>query len=183
MLYGNLARGLTKACPPCSAELRSPFPNWLNKRMWVVHQRCTNQKNPSYPNYGGRGIRFGWDTVHDASMWVWQNLGPFEQRLTLDRIDTNGNYEPGNLRLADTRLQNGNKNLTVLSEFHQEHWPFSYDTTIKYLKRGFTREQMIEAAKEIVRTKGSHYNHVAEKLASMTSDLPDHITVLPYRGA
>ena len=150
--------------------------------MGVIRQRCTNPKNPGYPNYGGRGITFHWDSVREAALWVWENLGPFEREMTLDRIDTNGSYEPGNLRLADQKLQQSNKRSTVLSEFHQEHWPFAQGAVLRDLRNGYTRDEIIERARELVRTKGSHYNHVAEKLASMTSEMPDHIIVLPYRG-
>lgn len=181
--WPNLKSGKTPGCRPCAIRARRPYPEWLDRRMSVIQQRCQNPNNPGYPQYGGRGIQFGWSGLHEASLWVWENLGPFEREKTLDRIDTNGHYAPGNLRLADQKLQQSNKRTTVLSEFHQEHWPFSYGTTVRRLKRGMTREQIIEDAKEVVRTRGSHYPHVAEKLASMTSDLPDHIIVMPYRVA
>ena len=82
--------------------------------------RCTNKNGPKYKDYGGRGI-----TVHP--FWVtnkrsfvkylvtlhgWNN-----PNLILDRIDNNGNYEPGNLKWStdseslDNRRNNHTKSI------------------------------------------------------------------------
>jgi hypothetical protein len=74
-------------------------------------QRCTNPDNPNYGNYGGRGI-----SIHDewrdsvAFMnWVIENLGDRPEGLTLDRIDNECGYEPGNLRWATRKEQIENR--------------------------------------------------------------------------
>lgn len=179
--FSNLKKGLTPGCRPCARDERRPYPRWLSDRMSVIQQRCENPNSPSYRHYGGRGVGFGFRSLREACEYVWRELGPVEQSMTLDRIDTNAGYEPGNLRFATQKQQQSNKRTTILTEFHQEHWPFGREAVTRKLKSGMTREQIIQEAKELVRTKGSHYNHVAAKLASMTSEMPDHIIVLPYR--
>lgn len=70
-------------------------------------QRCTNPAKPNWPNYGGRGI-----TVCDR--WLdftnfLADMGEKPQGLSIDRIDVDGNYEPGNCRWATDAEQRANK--------------------------------------------------------------------------
>jgi hypothetical protein len=70
-------------------------------------QRCTNQKHRRFADYGGRGI-----TVCPA-WWTFTSfltdMGERPEGTTLDRVDVNGNYEPGNCRWATTSEQNKNR--------------------------------------------------------------------------
>ena len=70
-------------------------------------QRCTNPNRPEYPYYGGRGI-----TVCDRWRSYENFLADMGERpdgLTLDRINNDGNYEPGNCRWADRETQVRNR--------------------------------------------------------------------------
>lgn len=61
-----------------------------------IRQRCSNPNNKDYEIYGGRGICVcdEWSASFEA---FWRDMGPtWERGLTIDRIDVNGNYEPGN---------------------------------------------------------------------------------------
>jgi hypothetical protein len=78
-----------------------------------MRNRCGNPRHPSYPNYGGRGITVcdRWLASFEAFL---QDLGPRpSSRHSLDRIDNDGNYEPGNCRWATTSLQNRNSRQNV----------------------------------------------------------------------
>lgn len=181
VIYENLVRGLSRGCPRCGHQESYPYPGWISRRLTDAKQRCENPKKPSYSDYGARGIKFDFPSIHEAAMYVWTHLSPLDPSLTIDRIDNNGNYAPGNLRLVPLRENQGNRRTTILSEWDQRYWPFAYVTVRRYLKRGYTREEIICQALEVVRSRGSHYRHVQAKLESMISDLPDHVTVLPYR--
>ena len=63
--------------------------------------RCNNTKNTAYSYYGGRGIKFLFSSFED----FFKELGEKPKGLTLDRIDSNGNYEPGNVQWASRRHQ------------------------------------------------------------------------------
>jgi hypothetical protein len=84
-----------------------------NKReysIWyMMNRRCTDETHVAYKNYGGRGISV-------AQQWRLQSPNAFDlffgfmgnaptRKHTLDRIDVDGNYEPGNVRWATPKEQ------------------------------------------------------------------------------
>jgi hypothetical protein len=75
-------------------------------------QRCHNPNNPKFPWYGGRGITVypEWrDSPWPFIDWVNRNLGARPDGCTLDRLDPDGPYAPGNLRWADRATQLANR--------------------------------------------------------------------------
>lgn len=69
--------------------------------------RCRNPRHPDYHNYGGRGIRVtrAW---HRFPAFL-ADMGEPSPGLSLDRIDNEKGYGPGNCRWATTGEQNRNK--------------------------------------------------------------------------
>lgn len=77
-----------------------------------IRQRCNNINHPSYKDYGGRGIKvyYKWDNYKKFKSDVLEEIGPRPAaNYQLDRINNNGNYEPGNLRWATATLNGSNK--------------------------------------------------------------------------
>jgi hypothetical protein len=78
-------------------------------RLWLrINRRCNDSRAHNYRWYGARGIRVCDEWRHDAGAfirYIEQNLGPRPQGMSLDRIDNDGNYEPGNVRWADQLQQ------------------------------------------------------------------------------
>jgi len=73
-------------------------------------QRCTNEANVAFDRYGGRGIEFRFDSIEHGIRWVAANLGTRPTaKHSIDRIDNDKHYEPGNLRWATTIEQARNK--------------------------------------------------------------------------
>lgn len=74
-------------------------------------RRCENSRHRQFKDYGGRGIRVC-EQWHDVRMFVadiGRLLGTRPAGMTLDRIDNDGNYEPGNVRWATKVEQRANR--------------------------------------------------------------------------
>ena len=94
------------------------YRSWQNMK-----NRCYWEKDKSFANYGGRGIRVCPEWLNDFSAFrEWAISSGYQDNLTLDRIDVNGNYEPSNCRWATAEEQQNNKrnnrNLKFNGETH-----------------------------------------------------------------
>lgn len=73
----------------------------LYKTWWAMIDRCENQKNTSFKNYGARGIKvshrwkFGADGLTGFECFL-ADMGERAVGMTIERVQRNGNYEPGN---------------------------------------------------------------------------------------
>ena len=83
-------------------------------QIWAnMKYRCNNPTYKRYDRYGGRGIIVcdEWnDNFKDFYDWAINN--GYQDDLTLDRIDNNGNYEPNNCRWATYTQQNYNRGIS-----------------------------------------------------------------------
>lgn len=77
-----------------------------SRAYYSARVRCNTPSHPLYPNYGGRGIEFRFDSYADFLAAVGRKPSP---DLSLDRIDNDGHYEKGNLRWATAKVQTNNR--------------------------------------------------------------------------
>jgi hypothetical protein len=75
-------------------------------------QRVTNPRHPRFAAYGGRGISISPDWRASYPTFL-RDVGPRPEGHTLDRIDVDGNYVPGNVRWATPLQQRHNQRRTT----------------------------------------------------------------------
>lgn len=157
----NLMSGLSKSCGCAIAEAnvrrltthgdkKSRLYNiWCN-----IKSRCYNPKNQDFDRYGGRGISMfeQWrDNYSEFKDWAVNN--GYDDALTIDRIDVNGNYCPSNCRWVDMVAQANNRTNTIYIEYRGEshtcaEWSvltgINYDTLNDRYNRGLTGDALFK---------------------------------------
>ena len=85
---------------------REEYTVWRN-----IKQRCCNPKHPAFPNYGGRGIKIyePWLDSKNFIDYCDVVLGPKPVGHSIDRIDNNLGYFPGNLKWSSHSEQQSNR--------------------------------------------------------------------------
>lgn len=81
--------------------------------------RCLNPNCNAYKNYGGRGITICEQWINSFSAFL-ADMGPRPEGFSLDRVDSNGNYEPGNCRWASRKQQNRNTSRSIKATVNGE---------------------------------------------------------------
>lgn len=117
-------------------------------------QRCENPNDMAHPNYGGRGIRFGFASVYDAVVYCLTELGPIPAGKSIDRIDNEVGYEPGNIRWATPAEQARNKRQykrthigRAIRRVMQHRDDLTYETVRLWLHSGVTEQEAMTRGK------------------------------------
>jgi hypothetical protein len=105
--YGHLGQPRGAAASVTHGLHGHPLYNTWN----MMLHRCENPANKRYAKYGGRGIKVC-ERWHDVRLFledIERDLGQRPAGMTLDRINNDGNYEPGNVRWATDSEQRLNQ--------------------------------------------------------------------------
>ncbi|WP_455945475.1 hypothetical protein [Eubacterium ramulus] len=117
--------------------------------------RCYRKSSNGYENYGDRGIRvcdewLGKDGFKNFMEWSFAN--GYSDKLTIDRIDNNGNYEPKNCKWSTRKEQANNTRATIFLEYNGKshsltEWSeitgLSKATIYTRLRKGFSNEKAL----------------------------------------
>ena len=75
-----------------------------------MYCRCYYPSTNGYQNYGGRGIKMCSEWINNPqSFYDWAINNGYQEGLSIDRIDVNGNYEPSNCRWVTKEVQDNNR--------------------------------------------------------------------------
>ena len=129
------------------------FNVWQN-----IKRRCYTKTNPSYKYYGACGVqicdewRYSFQKFYDWAIKNGYDENAPKGQCTLDRIDTNGNYEPNNCRWVSMKVQNLNRKANVVLEYNGKkqtlkEWSIeleiNYCTLLYRLRRGWSVERAL----------------------------------------
>lgn len=161
---GNqLKRGIIKSCgcfqrEDASIKRRIHGDNIGNKKTkeylaWIcMKSRCKN----NHPDYGGRGIKVCDRWIRSYSHFLLDMGRAPSPKHSIDRIENNGNYEPGNCRWATRAEQAINKRNTILITYRGVKKPlliwckefgYPYQRALRLVKKGWSVEMIFEQLK------------------------------------
>ena len=143
------------ACQPCSHTIHGHHKSKIYNKWVGMHNRCSNPKNASYNDYGGRGISVC-SRWNDVNVFM-SDMGECPDGYQLDRIDNNGNYEPGNCRWASRVDNMRNRRTTAYININGQsklakEWAavsgLKLETINSRIRRGYTGESIIQPVKD-----------------------------------
>lgn len=109
----NLLRGRSKSCGCMAIENNTKHGMWKTPeyKTWQnIHTRCSNKNTEYYKNYGGRGIVVckRWNSFEN----FFEDMGRRPSKNhSIERIDNDGNYEPGNCEWVTRTAQQHNNRI------------------------------------------------------------------------
>lgn len=125
-------------------------------KKWIhINERCERENHHNYKRYGARGISMweGWrNSFPDFAQYLSELEHYGEKGYTLDRINNDRGYEPGNVRWATAKEQQRNTRQNTMLAHNgetlclaewQERTGINYQTISERLKRGWSAEKAL----------------------------------------
>ncbi len=148
VIRSSLVSGNTKSCGCLERETKvnTHLKHGMAKsRLWKIwcdmKDRCNNPNNKSYSYYGSKGVKVCDEWLDNEKGFInfsyWAKENGYADNLTIDRINTSGNYEPANCRWATRKEQTRNRNITIrlslaeIAEIEEISYQQAYDKFVR----------------------------------------------------
>jgi len=110
----HLTLNKVKSCGCLLHKIQNKY-YYENRRLYTIYHdmknRCYNNNFVGYKYYGEKDISICDEWLNDSIVFFeWALTNGYSEKLTIDRINVNGNYEPTNCRWATTKVQMNNTN-------------------------------------------------------------------------
>lgn len=169
IVFANcLKSGMTKSCG-CIRKERAQtiklshgmaeskeFNAWMHAK-----SRCSNPNNIGFKHYGGRGIAVCEKWAKDFSAF-FADMGPCPPGMSIERVDVNGNYEPGNCKWATQAEQTLNTRRTRWIECNGQRKPLAVwareigatqQNLRSRLKNGYSLKEIVENGMNFIKPR------------------------------
>lgn len=157
----DLKKGHTKSCG-CKRKPHGLSQSRLYRAWQNMKNRCDRETDISYKNYGERGITYTNEWGEFIPFRDWALSNGYEEDLTLERINVNGNYEPSNCTWVPMSEQSKNKRTNVHISYKGEtkvlkdwakHFDVPYSSIIGWYEKGVIEEKFDDLLKGIKYSK------------------------------
>ena len=118
-----------------------------------MKQRCLNPNKHNYHRYGGRGIQVCKEWLRSAPFIEWALNNGYQDNLTIDRIDNDGNYEPSNCRW-------------ITNEENQKNRTIKYNQGANHARAKLTEEDVLA-----IRALPGSYRQLAKQFSVSRSQI------------
>ncbi len=156
VLASHLISGHTKSCGCLQKQsfkfaIHKPKHNMIHTRLYKIWNGMKNRTNKNsslvkteYKNYSGRDITICDEWAKDfVAFYNWAMSNGYQDNLTIDRIDVNGNYEPSNCRWVTMKEQQNNKRNNTVIEYNGEKNTISQWTKKLGYSKGLLTNRLI----------------------------------------
>ena len=181
-----LIKGETRSCGCIKGENHG-MSNSKIYDVWIdMKKRCYDPQRDDYKNYGGRGIEICHEWKNSfTTFYNWALTSGYDDTLTIERINVNGNYEPSNCTWATRKEQANNKRNNHFLTFDDKtqtvaQWSnelgINENTIFNRINQGLTDEEVLTITKGCGSKRGKTYQG-----KTMTLRQWSEYTGIPYR--